>query len=252
MRSLLALACLAVVASTGAGCSSLELRMPATRSPLDETSASPDLGAKQYRRIMVIPPSGSARGQFDQYINLFEREFLKNGITVISSAITGRVVMEGASQRKDEAAQSLSDAERALVMAKATNANALLQIGSLEWSPPVPCRFFLHRNERFDEVAKSEYDAWKEDRIQFSAPVLVFVGRLTDVESGEVMASFSIKYATAWDLPSEYVARVKFSGGVPFIREENWSFSGSGWDAAARERVLQKTIALVASRIKGK
>src|SRR3954471_24009015 len=74
----------------------------------DGTSVSPELKAKKYSKIIVIPPSGTARGQFDREINFFEREFLNHNLTVISSAVTGRVVLEvkGADgEKKEEGAQ---------------------------------------------------------------------------------------------------------------------------------------------------
>lgn len=286
MRQCAVILSVSILASLGVGCSTvapLQLNAPPTRNPIDETSASPDLAAKEYRRIMVIPPSGSTRGQFDEYINLFEREFLNNGITVISSAITGRVVMEGGAQRKDEAAQALSDAERALVMAKSTNANALLQIGSLEWTPDYPSRLFVNRNQRLEEAqSPAEYDGWVGEKMKLTTSILTFVGRLTDVESGEVMASFSVRCATGWDLPAEYVAEIRFVNGSAVVEKENWSFSPStkpqapaqggflftavvqpparqapasapgSWEAEAKVRVLRKTIAIVANHIKGK
>jgi hypothetical protein len=263
------ISCIVVLALSAAGCRgpdhwplgehsrvpvepSSELRVSTSRPPFDETSASKDLGSKAYTRIMVIPPEGSAPGKFDAYMNRIERGFMNSGIAVISSAITGRVVMEGEGLQKSETAQTLSDAERALVLAKRSNAQALLEIGSLDWTARQPCRWFLLKDDGYEEVDKHEFDSWKERKIHLETPMWVFVGRLTDVTTGEVMASFSIKYPIGWDLPSEYVAEVRYHRGRPLIRSENWTFTSGTWEAEARERVLEKTIALVAARIMGR
>jgi hypothetical protein len=53
----------------------------ARRPPRDLTVVSPRLVAMT--RIMVIPPAGAARGQYEAPIALFEREFLRGGVAVI-------------------------------------------------------------------------------------------------------------------------------------------------------------------------
>src|SRR5437016_1717275 len=168
----------------------------ATRAPRDETVVSPRLVPKG--RVMVIPPSGTVRGQFDSVIALFEREFLRGGITVISGAVTGRVVLDpSGGQQRVEAASQLSDAERALIMAKETGADAILQIGEFGWTQTsVNSRFFIccrRGDAGYDEVSQAEYENWTGRKAVLASHWLTFVGRLMDVQNGEVLASFKVE-----------------------------------------------------------
>jgi hypothetical protein len=72
---------------------------------------------------MVLPPSGSERGQVGELVEI-EHLLLDNDFKVISSGITGRVVTSG----DMVGAAPMSDLERALVLARTSHADALLQI----------------------------------------------------------------------------------------------------------------------------
>lgn len=271
-RSLLCI----VAMMTFAGCSSTyQLKMAGVHDPKDETVVAPALSSKQYHRIMVIPPSGSVRGQFDNVIAVFEREFLKSGITVISGAITGRVVLEAAEasgkEKRVEAAAQLSDAERALVMAKETGADAILQIGEFLWSDqPVLTRYYVLNKKAgasFQEATLDEYRAWEEEKLAYQSQVLTFIGRLTDVQSGQVLASFKVRSAVNWNLPQDYVAEIEYRGVLPQTDEqrlnvykgkfpvpvtENFPYGKRLWEQEAKEKTSSTLIQRVASKIIGK
>jgi hypothetical protein len=213
-----------------------------SRELLDETVVSPQLKAKRYKRIMVIPPSGTARGQFDREIALFERELLKSDITVVAGAVTGRIVLGGGAgaEKRLEAAKDLSDAERALVMAKETGADALLQLGGFGWSEGrAATRFVVLMKmdgvQRFREVSQSEYQGASGAKLAFLSPVLSFVGRLMDVESGQVVASFKIDGAANWSLPVGYTAQVVMDQ-VTYLAGESFVYGDSSWVAGAVSR----------------
>jgi hypothetical protein len=82
---------------------------------------------------MVLPPRGSERGQVSELAEL-ERVLLAEGFRVISSGITGKVASGPAEERVDEAAR-FSDLERALILAKKSNADTLLQVGEMAFQP---------------------------------------------------------------------------------------------------------------------
>jgi hypothetical protein len=239
--------------------------------PNDATSVSPQLASMNYRKVMVIPPSGTARGAFDKVINLFEREFLRNGITVISGAITGRVAMKemGEEDTSRRGGSHLSDAERALIMAKETGADALLQIGQFDWSgSQVDSRFFVLDTRQgataFREATLDEYQAWTGMKRSFQSEMITFIGRLTDVSTGEIMASFKVEAAANWNLPTEYVATINQNGHV---LSENFTYGASrrigygagatyqyvpgSWVTAAKERIVQTIIGYIARKIMG-
>jgi hypothetical protein len=252
MRSVALAFALALCGASGGGCAIYTLDMAPARAPEDKTSVAPDLASRGYTKIMALPPSGTNRGELDAVISIFERELLKQNITVISSAVTGRVVMDsGGTAKKDEAAQGLSDAERALVMAKGTGADAILQIGALQWEQAVG-RWFVLRGKKYEEVTQEEHSACRGARTSFPGLELVFVGRLIDVESGQVMASFGIRDNVTWTLPSAYRAELSMKEGKLVVKREDWAISAPDWIPAAKQRVLERTISLVAARITGK
>ena len=255
MRSFVRIAVSLVAVCSLAGCAT-QLRMKPVIEPRDESVVSPELAAKKYRRVMVIPPSGTQRGGFDRQISLFEREFLKSNVKVIAGAITGRVVLESqrdGSERRVEGAAQLSDAERALIMAKQTGADAILQIGEFTWTAnPQPTRYFVLEGDNYKETTQPAYAAVEPDkRVSFNSQALTFIGRLMDVQTGEIMASFQITSAANHALPEEYVAEIKRKKGVVLAENENFKYSKSEWVQEARERIESKVIQATAKRIVG-
>ena len=256
MRRGFAVALLAMCSAPLCGCLAPTI-VTATRPPKDDTIVSPRLTPKG--RVMVIPPSGTVRGQYDSEIALFEREFLRGGITVISGAVTGRVVLDPSGQQRVESAAQLSDAERALIMAKQTGADAILQIGQLTWSETsIPSRFFTccRSGERgYSEVSQPEYDNWTGKKAALAAHVLTFVGRLMDVQTGEVLASFKFTAAANFNLPGTEIVRFglekRMKGTGRNMLDEKWDepmLPDVNWEVA-RRITTEKVIEAVAQKL---
>ncbi|MEQ8766055.1 MAG: hypothetical protein RL885_19210 [Planctomycetota bacterium] len=234
------------------------LKMPATKQPIEDNVVSSRLEDKQYDRLIVIPPSGTARGQFDALIALFEKEFLRSELTVVSSSITGRVVYENtqdSESRRVEGAQGLSDTERALVMAKETGADGILQIGQWDWSDTeVATRFFVlqHGTTQFQETdAQTFNNALPTERYSFSSPSLHFVGKLLDIEDGQVVATFDMTYPANWCLPNDYSTQLFRNeyGGLTRTNE-SFTYSGGTWlpqvqEVSVPSRVIQRVAQIV-------
>jgi len=257
-RTLLAAVCLAALVLLGCS-TTYTLKMKPELDLDDGTVVSHHIKNKEYNRIMVLPPSGTKRGQYDPEVALFEREFLKNDITVISGAITGRVVFEESKDEKKrvEGATPLSDAERALIMAKKTGADAILQIGSIQWieSNGVGRHFILNpEDEKLEylEVPLKQFRNWDNVKIKFPSQWLHFVGRLTDVETGEVIASFKLSSAANWNLPSSYRATYELDGKDSVLVTENFDYKGGQWLQEAKDATVSRVIGQVARRITGR
>lgn len=255
MRWSLALTLPVICGAVLSGCLAPTI-VTATRPPKDDTIVSPRLTPKG--RVMVIPPSGTVRGQYDSEIALFEREFLRGGITVISGAVTGRVLLDPNGQQRGDAA-SLSDAERALIMAKQTGADAILQIGQLTWSETsIPSRFFIccRSGERgYSEVSQPEYDNWTGKKAALASHVLTFVGRLMDVQTGEVLASFKFTAAANFNLPGTETVRFglekRMKGTGRNMLDEKWDeplLADVNWEVARRV-TTEKVIEAVAQKL---
>lgn len=233
-------------------CAPITLKMAPNQEPVDRSVSAGELSKSKFKKIMVIPPHGTVRGEFDNVVSIFEREFLKKGITVISAAVTGRVVLE--SSTKDEknsgGAVNLSDAERALVMAKESGADGILQIGAWTWEEGIPTRFFLRdiSDPSYREVTRQIYANSKSNyKIAFSSGYLRFIGRLMDVTSGEVRASFEIESGANWNMPNEYTATV-IESSPPSVSDENYSYANANW-TEIRRATVEKVISQVVSRI---
>ncbi len=152
--------------------------------------------------VIVLPPRGSERGQRSELADL-ERVLLGKGFRVISSGITGRVASGPTEGRAIEASR-LSDLERALILAKDSNADALLQVGKMGFSPAE--RYFVlddHDPSKLKEVleppAKSDglHLLLKEARYTFQA-------RLINVENGEILVSVDIAQSTSRVAPIDW------------------------------------------------
>ncbi len=238
-----------LLAAMASGCATVHpLRMTAEKAPYSSSVVSPKLAGKKLKKIMVIPPSGTVRGAFETQLVLFEKEFLKRGITVIAGAITGRVVLEsgiGGQEKREEGAQGLSDMERALVMAEKTGADAILQIGNFSWSSDSKeSRFFTGTAEGttpFEETDQKTYKSWAGPKYYFSAPELAFIGRVVDVSNGEVVASLDVRMPANFSLPRDYqaVLVIQNPNTPPLLQQETafqytvyeWSNTGGVWQS---------------------
>lgn len=221
----------------------------------------PKINGKAYSKIMVIPPSGTIRGEYSPLLTTFEREFLKRGVTVVTPASTGKIaVKDDGGVWKDEAGLPLSDLERVLLMAEKAGVEAVLQIGAFAWSEKMnPTRFFIlpsgaGRERSFNEVAEDVFIVHPEgDRFQYSANKLVFAGRLIDI-SGELVATLDMVLPANHVLPREYHAKF-----APAPLQDGWETIGQNypyfsafWVAKAQtlaeEQVVEAVVNVLAPR----
>jgi len=256
-----------LLAGMAGGCATVHpLRMTAEKAPYSSSVVSPKLAEKKLKKIMVIPPSGTVRGAFETQLVLFEKEFLKRGITVIAGAITGRVVLEsgiGGQEKREEGAQGLSDMERALVMAEKTGADAILQIGNFSWSSDSKeSRFFTgtaEGNTPFAETDQKTYKSWPGPKYYFASPELSFIGRVVDVSNGEVVASLDVRMPANFSLPRDYEAQLVIQGpGIPpAIQSEpafqyttiEWTNTAGVWQSRSSSTWLKDAMEQAEARV---
>jgi hypothetical protein len=153
----------------------------------------PKRAAKQFASIMVLPPSGSERGQASE-LAAVERVLLGAGIKVISSGVTGRIVLDGSGNRVETGA-NLSDLERALVLARNSNAEALLQVTQLGWIDDGR-RWFVRSGERFQEIGPGHtLDA--ANSVKVREAVFHFQAKVISVDKGEIVMSIDASQGTS-------------------------------------------------------
>jgi hypothetical protein len=93
-----------------------------------------------------------------------------------------------------ETAANLSDLERALVLAKSSNAEALLQIIEIGWSRAR--RAFVQKGDRLREISiGTTVEGSKLVRVTES--VFRFQARLINVDNGEIVMSIDVSQGTS-------------------------------------------------------
>lgn len=197
MRSLLLMVALA------SGCASARLTLT-PRAPYDQTvppSLTTRVGA-----IMVLPPRGSERGQASELAEV-ERVLLAGGLRVISSGVTGRVVLDSGGTRVETAA-NLSDLERALVLARDSNADVLLQVVELDWTPGT--RAFVREGDKFREVPRGT-PVHPASLARVHEAVFRFQARLINVVNAEIVMAVDIMQGTS-RVTSPWTMRISSRG----------------------------------------
>lgn len=243
--------------------------------PEDKSVASPNFTLKKYKKIMVVPPSGTARAAFDAEVANVEREFMQRGLILISPAVGARVTEGDDDKSKSETQAQLSDVERALILAKKSGADAILQVGQFQWTNDKTNRYFKVGSDgcTLGEVSKSEYDreGIQKAKIYYKAECMDFIGKLIDVESAEIMLSFHMWQSPIRSLPQEYVASFA-SAGLKYslqngqyviengqykqawtfnIISENFRILSEDWKQEAHTKSVQEIFSRVAERIVG-
>lgn len=172
------------------GCSSTAsiTLMPAASTDL----TVPRQTEKRFATMMVLPPHGSERGQVSELAPI-ERVLLSSGVRVISSGVTGRVVLDQAGNRV-ETATNLSDLERALVLARNSNAEALLQVIEFGWTDGH--RSFVRAGDQFHEVTPGT-NVDPSSLVRVREAVFRFQARVINVENGEIVMSIDVSQGTS-------------------------------------------------------
>jgi hypothetical protein len=159
---------------------------------------------------------------------------MKRGVTVISGAVTGRVIFDVEQRdKKPGAAVALTDIERALVMARTTGADAILQLGGIDFYEKVESRFLVQDGARaLREVPYGKFSAWTGRKLALTSSALAFTGKLIDVASGEILASFDLACASLWNLPSD------FEGTATHGLDGTWVVGGGNFPFLGTTRVV--------------
>lgn len=211
-RPLLAAALvLALALLVGCGKPGLTSLTVGPRVPVhDQSVPTPQKSA--YASVMVLPPRGSERGAVTDLASL-EKALLKKGVRVISSGVTGRVVVDGAEgKRGGDTATQLSDLERALVLARKSNADAILQVMEIGWRDDLPAvdRYYWFDDKTWHELEKKPESDWfrqnrgKEHRLAIiRGPALAFQAKVIDVETGEIVAAVDLAQSTVGEIESK-------------------------------------------------
>ncbi len=199
------------------GCASAATLQVANKAPLlDQSVPTPQKLA--YTIVMVLPPKGSERGQVSELAHL-EKALLKQGVRVISSGVTGRVVntVDTAEGQANAGATQLTDLERALVLARKSGAEALLQVANMEWAKDANnFRYYVLQadGKTFSEVSKADFEAQAPAKQwAVTGPSLHFEAKLIDAETGEIVTAVDLSQSTVHEITSKSLP-MTISGGT--------------------------------------
>ena len=255
MRSSRALVTLGigVLAALASGCTTtLQMEIPAGRPPQDRSARAAGDALTTVRRVMVVPPSGTIRAQFEPLLNQMERALLSRGLTVISPAVTGRVIAEEGTGKPRAEAAHLTDVERALILAKDGGADAVLQLGSWEWKG-TRSRLFCGKA---DAMTACGGDRWRKSVFQgeLTGRTLHFAGRLIEVEHGEVLASIDVEHNAAETFPWPSTSRARVSDNDNLLEIDCPELLSCTYDVCkaceeAENHAADQVLALVAALI---
>ena len=231
----------------------------------DASVVSPRLAERDYKRIMLVPPSGVSGPEFDAGLAGAELALMRLGVELISPAITGRVVAgdEGVSDGSSDGSLALSDLERALVLAERSNASAVLQIGELTIQQPAKLGmdmlpsagqaghryFILGDDDSLREVGPGVYESSATGRWRFSAPVVTFTAKLIDVRDGFIVAAFHLQSDIARRLPSTFEAVLRLPQGS--VESNGWKWSDSSWTELAVSEAIAEMFQVIGSHLTG-
>jgi hypothetical protein len=275
MKTVIKVTCATALLISFSGCGFSNQLSPKVRSvtvdvPLskisikDNSVLSPALRNAKFRRVIVVAPNGSSRGAFDESTNQIEGAFLRSGLNVISSAITARVgkESEGGSNTTKGEGTGLSDAEKALILAKSSGAEVMLQVGNWDWmkvvslqekrvrvsqgfqsfmktveessvDPKTLQRYFISDagsdSGTMSETIKSEWDKTEAFKIAIGSDVLHFSGRLIDIKTGEVMGTLEMWSSPLVSLPDHTRFSINMRGTEVSVEATN--LQESEWDS---------------------
>lgn len=240
---------------TVVGCASVDRTAtvgPAT-APMDRSAYAARFEASVPQRVMVLPPSGTMRGEFEAQLNFIERAFLQRGIRIISPAVTGRVIAEEGTGKPREGAARLSDMERALILAKKSGAEAILQVG--EWRTAAEgSRYFC--GPKAGDLMDCDESSFLNARygLELIGRKLRFLGRLLDVETGEVLISIDVEqlivanfpWQTLWYRPGQ-TASYRLSCLDPSSTMQDFSGACAEAEEQTVRQIVEHIVAAVAS-----
>lgn len=247
----------ALAASLFAACSQIHtLRIDAEDHWVDDSAVSPRVAERGYRRIAVMPPSKTDDDEKTLSLAPLESELLRHGLEVYTSALSPTALAEASVEETSvtEKVDVLSEVERALLRARQTNSEALLQVERMEWSYHQVARQFIFDGGALVSASPDQYSWHNGFGRSLSFPAILFTGRLLDVESGEVVIAFSMRDTLISGLEESYTETYEFPGwfGSDEVTLRSRSTAlNEEWLVAAHGRVIRRLCARIAASIAG-
>lgn len=146
--------------------------------------------SKRPRSVMLLGPLGVGPVQPPAIERDLERRLLASSVGVISPAVTGRVV----AAPKNEDSDHLTTIERALVLARQSNADVIVQLDALDTTNAPTRHFCSDGRTDFRECTEGDAKVMATTRT-FTAPEFVVRGRIVETSRGEVVSTVDVRTA---------------------------------------------------------
>lgn len=148
--------------------------------------------SRRPRSLMLLGPDGVGHVQPAVVERELERRFLAATVAVITPAITGRVV----AAPKNEDSDHLTTLERAMVLARQSNADVIVQLEAPEAVAAQPRHFCSDGRHDFRECSEADSRVISTNRT-FVASEIRLRGRVIETTRGEIVATVDLRTAIA-------------------------------------------------------
>ena len=187
---------------------------------------------------------------------LIEKVFLAKGLSIISPAITGRVVLTSPNEieQKNEAAIGLSQLERALLLGKNAEVDAIINLERFGWGPKnIFSRYFILNNkedESFKEVDIDEYEKSNNAKVIYTSPYFQIKAKLINVNNGEILSTINLLLPANYALPDDYEVEFIVRGKTTIIKRgtESFKYKKDYWEQR-KKKVLFPWLPSVKSNV---
>ena len=176
---------------------------------------------------MVLSAEGPDKTS-EEVLSALEGNLISRGIRVVSSGMTGRVM---ADPEVSQGATQLSQLERAIVLAKKATINCVFQVQRLEINRRSASRYYYLNGsgQGFKEVSAGAAPTLDPARLWTpKGPVWEIVGKVIDVEKGDVWAIIDISQSSVWARRTQ-IYPLKSLFGVPIQTspgDRGWRIDG--------------------------
>ncbi len=218
------------------------LTMIGTKEIAYEEVHSPVLADKSYSVGLIVPPVTSDATDPSNVVGAAATEMLRNGMRPVSAA---QAAGFRAAIRQIDTAEGPALLDRATAKLHESGAEFAVIISELQWSSDMrPTRLFIGDGKApFREVDPAEFGAWEGPKYAFKSPVLFCTGRVMDVASMEVVATFKTEAPANWSLSSDYRATMLEDDSGWGARTESFNYQGRAWLEPAKRATVERVIA---------
>lgn len=245
-----------LIAFACSGCvTSYDLLMDAHREPVVHFVRSrASAEHRVHEKIIVPPPAAMSLGRAEELTARLEAALLERGLTLISSIESAELQLPG---EADSAAElELEISEGLQVAERIEAAEVVVKIVKFEWAAPRSSCFFIlaaEDDEYLTEVDAESFGYARDPKFALKSEVLSIDGKVIDVESGEILDTFTITSGANWHLDTVYSATLEEEREQKLrVVEESFHYERGAWIPAAKQAAFDEAMDILAASLLGR